>query len=307
MPQKIKRILPVILVMAVLGATIFYLSRQSQAKNGPLAASGVVEVIEVVVTIQVGGQISEVLISEGQAVQSGEVLIRFEDELLQAQYQQTEAALSQAKTNYQLIVAQPLSEQRQVAIANAQLELLSAEKALQDLIDNADLARAQAQQNIETGENALEDLRDPDLQQALALEAIAIAKKMVDENTKRVRNLTSTASQSDIDAAAANLTLLKDVLDKANEDYGVLPHVNLELTAEQRVEAVRVLRDAGVLHRTDGVERNWTIPSVAELRASDPQLDLATVCLRAGVMAGSLGADNVYVQRISSDDVLGME
>ncbi len=219
MPKKIQRFFPIVLIVAILGGTVYYLNWVARHENGFLTASGTVEAVEVVVAIEVGGQIDAVLVEEGDAVRRDEVLIQFEDEMLRAQYDQAKAALGQAQANYHLVVAQPLAEQRQVAITAAQLNLLGAQKALKDLIDNAAMARANTQQALEDAEQALEDLLDPDLQRSIRLEAVAVAQKQVDEAEKRVRNLKNTASQADIDAANAAVVLARDVLDKAEDDF----------------------------------------------------------------------------------------
>jgi len=166
----------------------------------------------------VGGQIDELMVEEGDMVQVGDVLVRFEDEMLQAQYEQAEAALYQAQVNYELIAAQPLSEQRRVAIAAAQLELLSAQQALGDLIDNAELARAHAQQTLEDAEQTLEDLLNPELQQAIALEAIAIAEQAIDQAEKYLGIVSSPAPQSAVDQAYANMLMAENRVNKTMED-----------------------------------------------------------------------------------------
>jgi HlyD family secretion protein len=220
MHKNRRRFIPIVVILAIASVAVYYyFNYVVEEEEGVLNASGNVEAVEVVVAIEVGGQIAELMVQEGDPVKTGDVLVRFEDEMLQAQYEQAEAALSQAQVNYELIAAQPLSEQRQVAISVAQLDLLSAEQALQDLIDNADLARAHAQQAVEDAEQALEDLLNPELQQALALEAIAVAEKMIEQAEKKARNLKSSADQADIDAAEADVILARDALDKAQDDF----------------------------------------------------------------------------------------
>ncbi len=250
MPKKIKRFAPVIIILAVIAATIFYLYWGAQEKDGSLTASGTVEAVEVIIAIEVNGQISEILVEEGEHVQKGEFLILFEDEMLQAQYKQAETTLLQAQANYQLIAAQPLEEGRQVAISGAELDLLNAKQNRKDLIENVDLFRAQLQQQIEDSEQALEDLLDPDLQKAIALEAVALAQKVVDDTAKRVRNLNTTASQADIDAAEANVVLAKDSLKKAEQDfkpYENKPEDNLIRAEHQaRLAAAQQVYDAAV-------------------------------------------------------------
>ena len=251
MQKKYKRFIPIAMIVIVASvAGYYYFTSVSNSGAEILTASGSVEAVEVLVAIEVGGQIDEVMVEEGDYVQTGDELIRFQDEILQAQYEQAEVARSQAQVNYELIAAQPLQEQRQVGIAAAQLGLLSAQQALQALFDNADLACAHAQQAVEDAEQALEDLLDPDLQQALALEAIANAQKMIDQAEKRARNLKSSASQADIDAAEADVVLARDALDKAQDDfnpYAGKPEDNLTRAHYQsRLAAAQQVYDSAV-------------------------------------------------------------
>jgi HlyD family secretion protein len=105
----------------------------------------------------------------------------------------------------------------------AQADLVSAEKALDDLM-NSQLQQAQALQAVENAEKTLEDLLNPELQQALALQAIADAQQAVDYYERQVNNLQSTANPANVDAAKAQVTLAKDALDKAQEKYD--PYAN---------------------------------------------------------------------------------
>ena len=191
-----RKILPILFLVVVGGGIYWYLdSRQASADSGNLAASGTIEATQVVVAPQVGGQVLEVLAEEGQTVQAGQVLVRFGDSLLQAQLDQAEAALALAKANYDLVAAGPAEAQRQAAVASAELELLSAQQALDALYDHADLVAAQA------------------------LKEIAIAEDAIDAASKRQVNLVSGSTQADIDAARASVVLAKDQLDRAQEDY----------------------------------------------------------------------------------------
>ncbi|MBL7164337.1 MAG: efflux RND transporter periplasmic adaptor subunit [Anaerolineales bacterium] len=100
----------------------------------------------------------------------------------------------------------------------AQADLVSAQKALDDLLDSG-LLRAEAMQAVEDAEQALEDLLNPELQQAQALQAIADAEQAVEDAERRTRSVQLTASQADIDAADAEVVLLRDRLEKAQEDF----------------------------------------------------------------------------------------
>lgn len=191
-----KKAAPIILLIVIAVSTWWYLdSRRAGAVSGELSVSGAIEATEVTLSPELGGKVLEVLVAEGDAVQAGQVLIRFDDTLLQAQLEQAEAALAQAQANYNWIAAGPTEEQRQSSIAAAQLELLNAQKTLQSLHDNAGLMAA------------------------AALKEIAMAERAIDAASDRLSTLEEGADQADIDAARATVTLLEDQLDKAREDY----------------------------------------------------------------------------------------
>lgn len=164
-------------------------------KEAELIASGIVEANQVAVSSELGGQVIEVLIEEGETVDAGEVMLSFGDKLLTAQLEQAEAALAQAEANYDLVATGPSKEQRQVSTTNAERELLNAQQSLDDLHENADLMAAQALFDIATAEKALDKAR------------------------KRVASLQAAARSVDVDSAWSTVVLARDVLDEAREDF----------------------------------------------------------------------------------------
>ena len=79
MKKIITRVLPVIILAAVIGSTYIYLTRVSDLENGDLIASGTVEVVEVAIASEIPGRVSEVLVSEGTPIQQGDVLFRMDE------------------------------------------------------------------------------------------------------------------------------------------------------------------------------------------------------------------------------------
>ena len=124
--------------------------------------------------------------------------------------------LQEVTADQELAVLEQTSLPQTVIMAQA--DLVSAEKALDDLL-NSQLQPAQALQNVDAAQKALDDLLNPELQQALALQAIADAEQAIDLAERNLRNLNTTASQADIDEAKAQLVLLEDQLNKAKEKY----------------------------------------------------------------------------------------
>lgn len=164
--------------------------------NPIVSATGVVvPEQEALLSVSAGGVVEDVLVRKGDQVSAGQVLVRLEG-----------------------------TEQQAAAVSAAALELVNARYALDKLHQDTDLMAAQALRSAETAEKALEDLNNPELQEALALQAVAEAQKAVDMTERNARYTRSPASQADIDAQKAQVVLAKDVLDKANEDYE--PHAN---------------------------------------------------------------------------------
>ncbi len=83
----------------------------------------------------------------------------------------------------------------------------------------------------------------------------------------------------------------RDPDNKKQEDYGVMPHIEVELTADQIEDYVGTWHDADVLHRNDlgEQEQAWELMTREKLLEKDPQLYMALLNLRARLWV----ADNV--------------
>ena len=166
------------------------------AFNSIVSATGVVvPEQEALLSVSAGGVVEDVLVEKGDPVSTGQVLVQLEG-----------------------------TEQQAAAVSAAALELANAQFVLDKLYQDTDLLAAQALRSAETAEQALEDLNNPELQEALALQAVADAQKAVDLTERNARYTRSPASQADIDAQNAQVVLARDALDKANEDFE--PHAN---------------------------------------------------------------------------------
>jgi HlyD family secretion protein len=149
-----------------------------------------------------GGQVAEVLVNEGETVTEGQIIARLTNQ-----------------------------EQLEVAVANAEAELLNAQQARKALAENAGV------------------------EAALALQAIADLKDALRDADRYYRNLQAGGRGTDIDQAKADVVILKDSLDQAQKkfnDYANRPEDNLRRAtmlskfaeAQQRYDdAVRLLNN----------------------------------------------------------------
>jgi len=120
----------------------------------------------VTMSFTTGGTVAEILVKEGDVVREGQLLAR----------------LSQR-------------EQFAAAIANADIELLNARQALDELNENAEVITA------------------------AALKKVADTRDAVRSAERRKNNLETGNSKTDVDTAFANMVILKDRLEQANKDY----------------------------------------------------------------------------------------
>lgn len=137
---------------------------------------------------QTSGTVGQVLVAEGEAVEAGQVI----------------AILEETSLPQNVILAQA--------------DLVTAEQALEDLL-NSELQQAIALQAVEEAQQALDDINNPDLQQALALQAIADAQKAVNLADTAYLNVKGSASQTDVDAAEAQVEIARAELEAAQDRY----------------------------------------------------------------------------------------
>jgi multidrug resistance efflux pump len=137
-PRKIAPIL-LVLVLASLATWYFGIYR-NKADNGVLSASGTIEARLVRVSAELGGRVAEVLADEGSSVKAGDILIRFDTTLIEAQRAQAEAALNVTQANAEAAQANAKAMQAnaEAAKANAEAAKANGEAA------NANVTAAQA-------------------------------------------------------------------------------------------------------------------------------------------------------------------
>jgi len=111
----------------------------TQVKQGDmksfLTVTGLVEPAETVkVNAKVVGQVKEVLVSEGEEVQKGDILIRLDDEQISLQVAQANATLDSAKASLEKVRAGARPQeikQAEAAMQQAKINLDSAEESFQ--------------------------------------------------------------------------------------------------------------------------------------------------------------------------------
>jgi len=163
------------------------------------------------------GTLDELLVKVGEQVSAGDVIARLE-------------------TNQS-------EEEIALVLAEADLNVLTAQQALDDIYDSIQIDSALALLDVEDAQFALEDLLSGDLALAQALQAVAEAEEEISQAQRAYNATRSTSSQSTIDAAYAELVLAEkklkdqeakfdDYANKPDEDLGKAS-AQLKLSAAQ--------------------------------------------------------------------------
>ena len=174
-------------------------------------------------SFSISGAVAEVLVEEGDLVSEGDLIARLEGK-----------------------------ERLEAAIVAAELEVLTAEQALEDLYDNVDLRKADAQFELAEAERAVDRAQE----------------RLESKDFKK-------GSQDDIDAAWAEIVLAEKAVERAEDDFA-----EVEDKAEDDFgRAVELSRLAEARTRRD---RAWTRynalneePDALEIGEAEAELEVA--------------------------------
>jgi HlyD family secretion protein len=215
----------VVAIIGFVGYRLLYRSSSNQASQPTLqtavarrgnlvvSASATGKVIapqEISLGFDESGTLSELLVKVGDKVKAGDVLARMDT----------------GKTEQDVALA----------LAEAQLNVVTAQQNLDDLYANADSDAANALKAVEDAQAALDDLQNSATTQAEALQTLTQAQQELATAQQAYNNKRSTASQSVINEAYAQLVLAKknyeDQKEKFN-DYAKKPDSDPEKAAAQ--------------------------------------------------------------------------
>jgi len=241
--HRLRRILPVLLFIALTVAAVIYLNNVTQTEAGALQASGTVETVEVSVAPEAGGRVVEVLVAEGDTVQTGEPLFRIEDDLMQAQRQRALAALTTAQAQLELTKAGATSQE----IASAEGAVRAAEAALA----TAKAAQAQAEFNASSART----VERTESSVAMAEAGLAQANGLVEAAQAEVARAQAELARLKAGARPEEIAMYEDLVAQAeaqylqprtthddiiNQEIGGVP----EELARFRMQAAEAARDA---------------------------------------------------------------
>ena len=273
MHQRIRRILPVIivLVLAALAIVWYVWGRGTGSPTKLLSASGTVEAVEVVVAPELSGRVAEVLAAKSDAVTSGQPLLKLDDTLLQAQRNQAKAAYDTA----------------QAATDSARAALETTRRQYQQVLETAQVAESASRNRTWTQSQPWE-FDQPDwyfgkseqiaaMQQELDAARIAFLAESDNLNSllNRPEFANLPAAEQDLARARAAFLVAQDSLDRANN---ALSNEDLQQAAQDRLDAAKQeLEDAQTAYDDllDNTQTADVLKARAAVRAAEDRCNTA--------------------------------
>lgn len=109
--------------------------------SAPLIATGFIEGKNYAIVTLYGGRVADVLVTEGQDIAMGEILVHLEDDNIRQAVSQARAALDAAEAQLRMLASNPTNVDRtamDAAVAAAETELIRAQAELDILVDAYD-------------------------------------------------------------------------------------------------------------------------------------------------------------------------
>jgi membrane fusion protein YbhG len=286
--NKTRNLIIGLILVAAIAAGGFWLwqtQTATAATENDLEATGVIEARTVNLSPEVGGQVMELFVEEGERVTAGQPLLRLDDTLLATQRAQALAAVQAAEAQLALLQAGARDEQiavaeAQLAQAEAGLRLAEANLALlqagardeQIVAAEAQLAGAEANWRlVQANLNLLTAGTEPG--------TVAATQASLDSAWDRYNNLRVILTTDQLEAMRAAVTTAEDNLatavthqddhvaaDTRNPDYVLAAFAESVLDAETAVSLTQQAYDAA---------QNETIPYVSQVELARQSWELA--------------------------------
>jgi HlyD family secretion protein len=271
--------IPVIIIVFMLLAVAVYFiyTEYRQPDDGQLTASGTIEAADITISSEISGRITDVLVDEGAMVEKGQLLIRLDGALLEAQRNQAVAALNTAKAAAQ-------TADSTVASAQAQFDLL-----LSNVLAQSQVVRQDAWKTPAPGDFDLplwyftpsEQMTSAEAQVEAAQVALQKAEQEVEFTEQKSTSADFLVTEQKLAEARAQYRIAQDVLDRANT---ASDGTELEDAAQANFDdASQELEDAQAEYddalNTEGAEDVLT--ARAEQSVAQETLDTARDHLRA--------------------------
>ena len=149
--SRLRRIIPLVLVLAVAGVLVWYFFLRGPAvPPNLLEVSGRIETDDSAVAAKTSGRIREITVREGDHVTAGQVIASLDDDQLRAREEQAQAAVTSAETRIiraqqQIAVYQEQLNQQDIGVEQARLDARGRVAQAESQVSAAEAQLAQAE------------------------------------------------------------------------------------------------------------------------------------------------------------------
>ena len=157
--MKPRKAAPILGVIVLAMAAVWYYASQSDPEIGQLSASGSIEARSVRIASEVAGRVTEVYFTEGDRVTAGDIILELDTTLLYSQVAQAEAALESAQAGYAAALSAVEVAQAASKAADANLALAEAGPSAEQ-VDVALTALDKARVPVDALQEAYDELSD---------------------------------------------------------------------------------------------------------------------------------------------------
>ncbi len=239
-----------------------------------IEVSGFIEGDEILVAPEAGGRIAQVAVDEGDAVETGDELVRLDDALLQTQRSEALAAVAAAEANLSRVQAGPRPAEVNAARA---------------AVDQATAQQQGAAQALENAQAALDNPQELNTQIAAAQTAVRLAEQNLElaranlsgvEGNAQWNSATDSlqvqAAQAVVEAAQARLDGARRYL---NSLYAMRNTPLTQMALLHAAEAQARISDATVQAAQAALDEQEAGPTTEEVNLAAAQLHQAQAAL----------------------------
>jgi HlyD family secretion protein len=237
--MKIKTQSLILLVLLTLVISACSTAQKGDSSTG-LTASGFIAADEVRVAPEASGKVTEITVSEGDSVQSGEVLFSLDDEVVLAQVNQAQAAANTAGASLDAANAQLAAAQAQYDVIAQQARL--ADQQNRDLVWNTTSLQVSDLPVWYFQKDELMSATQAEVE--VASQDLKVEQANLDEELKKASNADFIGAENRLAQAQAAYTSADRTLQQANAAFD---NTELVTAAQEQLDAARAELDAAKL------------------------------------------------------------
>jgi len=197
----------ILAALAAVGVAAWLWLRPASLPEGFAKANGRIEATEIDIATKIAGRVKQILVNEGDLVTAGQVLVKMDTQVLEAQKREAEAQLTRAQISIDTAKAQVVQRKAEKEAAAAVVAQRQAE------LDAAQKRFTRSEQLARSGSGSIENLDNDRARFEGAKAAVAAAQAQLAANDSAI-----SAAQSQVVTAEAAVEAAKATIERIQAD-----------------------------------------------------------------------------------------